>query len=176
MSHFLPPRAKLTIGSLEPEGSELFVRAQYNPKELQVDRPVPWVDHPGLAAEYKGRAPRTTTLELLFDGYEDRTFSVPSQIDKLERLALPRDADSPQEAMRRPHRCVVVWGEHGAPAMRCVIESLSVKYTVFHEDGLPLRATCSLKVREIDIRHMWKERESLGETRVLSRQRGLERE
>lgn len=157
MPNFLPARSKLTIGSLETGSQDLFVRAQYNPKELQIDKPVLWVDHPELAPEYKGRAPRTMTLELLFDGYEDRTFDVQDQVNKLDQLASPREPDAPSEAHRRPHRCVVVWGERGIPALRCVIEAMTAKYTMFDDGGEPLRATCTVKVREIDIRTMYSE-------------------
>jgi len=151
MANFQPAKSKLTIGSLEPEGRDLFVRAQYNPKELQIDKPVSWVDHRELSVEYQGRSPRTTTLELLFDGFEDRTFHVQDQLDLLDHLASPRSINSPEAAMRRPHRCVIVWGQRGVPALRCVIESLTVKYTMFDSDGVPFRATATVKLREFAV-------------------------
>ena len=165
-----PVHARLTIGSLEAEGRDLYVRAQYNPKEVQLAKPVPWTDHPELGAEYGGRAPRTTTLELLFDGFEDRRFDVQGELDKLERLSSPRDASSPSEAMRRPHRCVVVWGARGMPALRCVIDSVTTKYTMFAGDGRPLRATCTVSVREVDVHRMWKEADATDERGVRARQ------
>ena len=33
---------------------------------------------------------------------------------------------------------------------RCVIESLSTKYTMFSDQGVPLRATCTVKLKEAD--------------------------
>jgi hypothetical protein len=83
---------------------------------------------------------------------------VQGEVDKLEKLSSPREPESPSEAMRRPHRCVVVWGERGMPALRCVIEALAVKYVMFADDGRPLRAVCTVKMREIDIARMWKEK------------------
>ena len=50
--------------------------------------------------------------------------------------------------MRRPHHCVVSWGDRGLPKFQCVIESLSTKYTMFSSDGKPLRATCTVKLKE----------------------------
>jgi hypothetical protein len=41
---FLPDRAKLWIASLDKP--ELGLQAQYNPKELQVDKQIQWSDHP----------------------------------------------------------------------------------------------------------------------------------
>ncbi len=40
---FGPARAKLWIGSLDNPG--IVVEAQYNPKELQIDKQIPWLDH-----------------------------------------------------------------------------------------------------------------------------------
>lgn len=152
-----PPLAKLTIGSLEPGCTDLHVRAQYNPKDYQIEKPVPWTDGK-LRAEYQGPAPRTATIELLFDGFEDPKFAVQGELDKLERLSSPREPGSPRETLRRPHACVVAWGTAGVPALRCVIEDVTTKYTMFGADGRPLRATCTVKVREIDIQE-WRREE-----------------
>jgi hypothetical protein len=50
--------------------------------------------------------------------------------------------------MRRPHQCVVAWGGRGLPSFQCVFEALSTKYTMFSSDGEPLRATCTVKLKE----------------------------
>ena len=39
---------------------------------------------------------------------------------------------------------------------RCVIESLSTKYTMFDDKGAPLRATCTVKLKEADVVSMGK--------------------
>jgi hypothetical protein len=43
---------------------------------------------------------------------------------------------------------VVAWGDRGLPKFQCVIESLSTKYSMFSSDGQPLRATCTVKLKE----------------------------
>jgi len=73
--------------------------------------------------------------------------------DSLERVtALLRDAaakasevsvESPGE---RPKLMFFYWG--GLPTFKGVIESLSVKYTLFLPDGTPTRATVSLRIKE----------------------------
>ena len=166
---FEPAREKLTIGSLDQPDEAHTVRAQYNPKELQVDQSVPWKkpdsanktgsqknnakDEDPIALEFTGAEGRTMTVELLFDGYEldagpARTLKVAGQIAILEALARVRDPKSSEEKMRRPHQCIVSWGARGLPAFQCVIESLSTKYTMFSSDGEPLRATCTVKLKE----------------------------
>ncbi len=145
---FEPSHAKLTIASLEPEATDLTVEAQYNPKELQVEKPVPWLEHEQLQLEYGGIKAHTLSVELLVDGYETGTSIAPT-VERLERLSSPRDASSKREQMRRPHRCVVLWGHAGMPRLRCVIEQLTTKYVMWDRAGRPLRAICTVKLKEV---------------------------
>ena len=157
--------ATLTIFSPDPPNP--MITAQYNPKELEITRSVPWTKHqlanggsPNkskesaaerglLSLEFTGTDSRSISVELLFDGFEDNQ-SVAPQVEVLEMLAQVRDPDSPKEEMRRPYRCVVVWGET-LRNFRCVIESLAIKYTMFSRGGTPLRATCTVKLKEADL-------------------------
>lgn len=134
------------------------------PKELQIDKQVPWQDHKakdnrsGPARverskqgdlEFNGAPKRSMTLELLFDGYEQAR-SIEGEVAILEELSSSRDPESSKEEDRRPHHCVVGWGDvqDGMRPFRCVIESLSVKYTMWNSKGVPLRATCTVKLTE----------------------------
>lgn len=167
MSNFQPASAKLSIGSVDQGG--LQVSAQYNPKELQVDKSVPWSkvnqanqsNNPGqggssaqkgIHLEFTGAEGRSMSVEMLFDGYETNSpGEVADSISKLEQMASVIDPDSADENKRRPHLCVVVWGQRGLPSFRCVIESISTKYTMFSSDGAPLRATVTVKLKEADV-------------------------
>jgi len=157
---FSQPTVKLTIASKDEPG--IRVPAQYNPKELQVDQTVPWkkpdaANQTGseqgsggkdpIALEFTGAEGRTMTVELLFDGFEQNR-SVAGQIAALETLARVREPENPDETKRRPHQCIVSWGGAGLPSFECVIESLSTKYTMFSPEGMPLRATCTVKLKE----------------------------
>lgn len=205
VKRFSPPGVKLTIGSLDDE--TLTVSAQYNPRELQVDRVIPWqarmspeVDR--LTLEYTGEEGRSLSLELLFDGYEEN-LSIRDEIDKLEVMsranidADPRQRfvstyDKEQKKMvtkdsldsmseeekgeyvvsghwkadeklkakdeklkkqgknaKRPHLCVVAWGEEWLPApLMCVIDGIRTRYSMFSDAGVPLRATVTLALKE----------------------------
>ena len=157
---FAPTTTKLTIGSLDDKS--LTVKAQFNPKELQIDRTIPWAKPPAtnktsnssapgeIRLEFTGAEGRTLQVELLFDGYEKDGAGVADNIAALETMSSVRVADGSKSAERRPHHCVVKWGDRGLPSFRCVIESLSVKYQMFSEDGLPLRATATVKLKEAD--------------------------
>lgn len=140
------------IGSLD-DGS-LTVQAQYNPSALQVDMNVGWskknqanqANPTGLQLEFTGAEGRSMSVELLFDGYETKK-SVATQIKMLQQMASVIDAKATDENKRRPHLCMAVWGST-VQSFQCVIQSVSAKYSMFSEAGVPLRATCTVKLME----------------------------
>jgi len=152
--------ARLSIGTTD-QRPNFHVDAQYNPKEIQIDRSVPWTPHsmsnaaspsdddaPGdIHLEFTGAKGRSMTVEMLFDGYEEGR-SIAAQVDSLEAMATVPDPSSSDQTLRRPALCVVSWGNRGVPSFRCVIEQLSTKYTMFASDGTPLRAVCTVKLLE----------------------------
>jgi phage protein U len=155
MTDFKLPSTNISIGSVDDKS--LTVDAQYNPKELQIDKNVPWqkknqanqANPTGLHLEFTGAEGRTMSVELLFDTYETgKTCDAP--IKKLNKMASVWVPSSPDENKRRPHMCVVAWGET-VQSFTCVIESISTKYTMFSDAGVPLRATCTVKLKEADV-------------------------
>jgi hypothetical protein len=163
---FMPARAKLWIGSID--NPQIEVRAQYNPKELQIDKQLSWGDHKAKVdktgpdqrgkaddksqqgdLELTGAPTRSMSIELLFDSFESGG-SVEPDVRVLEALSSVRDPGSTEPEMRRSHHCLVVWGASGAGMrpFKCVIESLSVKYTMWDHSGTPKRATCTVKLKE----------------------------
>lgn len=151
----------VSIGSLD-DGTTVI--AQYNPKELQVDRSVPWSKHTnksneqGLQLEFSGADGRSASLELFFDESEKLNGSVLGNIKLLEKLATIRVPGSTKDEEKRPHHCVLVFGAlYPEKAFKCVIESLSTKFTMFSPAGTPVRATVNLKLKEADSVMMKKE-------------------
>ena len=84
-----PPTQKLSISSLE--GIAITVTAMYNPKEVQIDKSVPWTkqaqskgDQPSL--EFSSADGRVMSFELMFDGYEAGTNVHTAFIQNLVKL------------------------------------------------------------------------------------------
>jgi hypothetical protein len=158
MSDFQHPKkgseGVVSIASCDDTG--LHVDAQYNPSTVQFDKSVPWQkksqanksSDTGIQLEFTGAEGRSMTLELLFDGFETGA-SISGDVDKLNMMASVWKPGDPDETKRRPHLCVVKWGST-IPKFTCVIESLSTKYTMFSDKGVPLRATCTVKLKEAD--------------------------
>jgi len=161
---FQPAAAKLSIASLDR--TDLFVDAQYNPKELQIAHTVGWADHKSttgqskdMVSEFGGANPQTMQIELLFDGFETEgvaggRYKVAKHIERLKQMTAVLEPTSKDPEKRRPHYCVVVWGNGGLPKLRCIVESMTTKYTMFSSEGEVLRATVTISVKEVNIETM----------------------
>ncbi len=163
-SQFRHSKIRMVIGSLDD--TSLEVEAQYNPTEITVKKDIPWAENKRLGAteandvkeaarsqgnnsalEYTGAKGREMSFELFFDGFEEKRTITP-EIRKLEKLCSPVNPEEEDETKRRAHQCVVAWGHGDDRRFVCVITSFCVKYTMFSRDGHPLRATCSITLRE----------------------------
>jgi hypothetical protein len=153
----IDPKATLKIISLD--GPKITVEAQFNPKEVSVDKSIPWQKQKKKGPadlEYTGGEPRSMGFELLFDGYESGK-SVEDQVKKLHDLTdATVQADKKDEKKKRPPKVAVVWGGKGSEdsvgggirKFTGVIESVAVKYTMFLDSGEAVRATVNIKVKE----------------------------
>ena len=137
--------AKLRITALEGRHQAEVFEAQFNPKEIEVDRTIPWLYHrlvPGVL-QYLGFEPARMSFELLFDGVE-QSKSVQPRLDTLHRLS------SVDDTLHSPPRVKVAWGSAAGamPTFDGVIEAVSVHYLKFAGNGAPLRATATVKLIE----------------------------
>lgn len=152
---------KITIGSLDD--NDLHVTAHYNPNTVSISKDVPWSkvneanqsnqksqQGQGIHMEFTGANGRETTITLMFDEFEKPDGSVAAAIASLEKMASVRKPGSTKEDERRPHHCVVVWG-NTFDSFQCVISSLTTKYMLFDDRGNPLRASCDVKLTEADL-------------------------
>ena len=83
------------------------------------------------------------SFELLFDGVE-QSKSVQPRLDTLHRLS------SVDDTLHSPPRVNVAWGSAAGamPTFDGVIEAVSVHYLKFAGNGVPLRATATVKLIE----------------------------
>jgi hypothetical protein len=137
--------AKLRITALEGRHQGEVLEAQFNPKEIEVDRTIPWLYQrlaPG-PPQFLGAEPARMSFELLFDGVE-QSKSVQPRLDRLHRLS------SVDETLHHPPRVKVAWGSAAGamPTFDGVIEAVSVRYLTFAGNGVPLRATATVKLIE----------------------------
>lgn len=125
------------------------VTAQYNPKEIGLDKAVPWTkgknsksNTPDL--EFTSADGRSLTVELFFDTYETGSDVHAQYVAPLLKMTEVMGEGSEEE--KRPPMVKVSWGT--LPAFQGVLESVSTKFTMFTSAGIPVRATCSCKLKE----------------------------
>src|SRR5258708_8517097 len=116
----------------------------FNPKEYSVQKSVQWEPHksPGLdlpEQEFTSGNPSVLSVELFFDTYEDKKDVRKEHTEKIMTLALV-DADK--------HGPPLVMFSWGGFQFKGVIESLTLRYTMFLPDGKPCRATANLSIKE----------------------------
>jgi hypothetical protein len=157
-----PARATLVI-HWTGRGDEEVVLA-YNPTELSFDKGVqlaeitiPGLDSP-LQQFVRGQAEKLS-LELFFDSTDDGMStgarSVTEDTDKI--YALTRI----EPASHAPPQVSFVWGKsvpgrflpsasgnHRRESFRGLVENVKQRFTLFSPEGVPLRATVTLSIRE----------------------------
>ena len=134
---------KLTLTPLEGKNAGAVIEALFNPKEYTISKSVPWNPHPtaGLDSpenQFTTGQGESLALELFCDTYE-KGESVQPYVMSVHNLGMI-DAE-----LHRPAHIFVSWG---SLAFRGVVESLTHRYTMFLEDGTPVRATCTVQFRE----------------------------
>lgn len=134
---------KLFITALDGKMAGQPIVALFNPKEYTISKSVPWNPHAsaGLDApemQFTTGQGETLNVELFFDTYEGGT-DVRLHTERLHMLA-KIDSD-----LHRPPLLLVSWA---ALKFKGVVESINHRFTMFKEDGTPVRATCTLALRQ----------------------------
>lgn len=156
----IPRPFKCLIKSLDSDHS---VEACFNPKELTIEKQIPWNKHKtskgnNPALEFTDAEPKELTVELLFDTYESRENVHTKYVKVLEKMTLIID-----DKKKRPPMCIFLWGK-SFPSFMGVIDNLSTKYSMFLADGTPVRATCTVKIKQADKLTLAAEQDANGKT------------
>jgi hypothetical protein len=163
--------AKQTIHNQEYSvPTQIEVPFLFNPTELSFSKSNTW-NIPGVPKhgeakpiEFGGGDPRTVTLELLFDTYEahDKMLeaagksapNVPKDVreytDKLVEMMQPQEGLGPDEG-GWPPQVEVIWGhlkKGKAWSFSAYITSLTQKFVLFLPDGMPVRAICTVALKQ----------------------------
>jgi nucleoid-associated protein YgaU len=128
------------------------IEFQFNPKELTLAKTVKWESKAGKGSksaappEFQGPEPGKLTLEMFFDATAKHDGSVVDKVDKLFSCCV---ATEKTHANDKPMPPLVkfVWG--GISSFPAYVTSVSVKYSLFTAQGVPIRATCTVSLQEM---------------------------
>ena len=149
------------------------IPALFNPSKIAITKNVRWQpqraerrDVPEL--QFKNGEGRTVTLDLILDTYdtpEMQKQSVRKYTDELFKLALVNGK------LHRPPVCELSWGGFGV-FFKGILERLQQQFTLFMEDGTPVRATSNCTFKEWrtnpdDLRRQDRQSSDITKTRIL---------
>ena len=155
---------KATLIATYHSGDMEIFEVQFNPTEFSLDKgaqiaeiSIPGLDSP-LLQFVRGQNEKMS-LDLFFDttesGMSTRATSVTTLTDRIYELV------KIEPAGHAPPICTFVWndkfpgadisshaGNQRRTSFQCVFESVKQKFTLFSPEGVPLRATLSVSLRE----------------------------
>lgn len=154
--------ALATFIRLDKLGNEVkpALEVQFNPTEYTLNKgnqiaevPIPGLDSPIL--QFVRGQTETLTMDLFFDstdgGFDSNATPVTDRTDEFYKL-IKIDNDTHAPPILR-----VSWGgdkfpgsKRGStrPRFECVVESVRQRYTLFSDQGVPLRATLTVTLKE----------------------------
>lgn len=128
------------------------LRFQFNPSEFSVQKSAAWETKPGKDAEeatmpeFTGSKPRSMNVEVFLDATDSPSHDITKDIELLFDCCTPA-AES--LGKNRPSPPFVLFGWGTTMQFEAYVESVSVKYTMFKQDGTPIRALATLSLQEI---------------------------
>ena len=130
---------------IQVEGGEA-IPVRFNPTDYNLDKSTTFADQslPGFTSpvtQFAGGEAETLSMELFFDTYEDTE-------EKDVRVQYTDKIDDLLEVEGETHAppiCRFIWG---GLDFRCVLESAQKQFTMFLEDGTPVRARVNVTFKE----------------------------
>jgi hypothetical protein len=156
---------KLTITYERRRRRPGSIEALFNPNEIALDRSATWEQHrvigrgrrhtSAIVQEFRSLEAETFSIELFFDTYEPRsgatawgratTSPLPTSLSQRDATDVRRHTDrfakliEVDRQLHRPPVCHLHWGDFDI--FTGVLTSLQQRFTLFLEDGIPVRAT-----------------------------------
>jgi LysM repeat protein len=141
----------LTKAWITNEDSQKRIECLFNPTEYTIAKSNEWKQTRVVGKNvpmltFTGGQSRSLNLELFFDTLESGD-DVRKHLNKLWKLVMIDEKNKNRATNRaRPPLCTFHWGPNWS--FQAAITSLSVRYTLFREDGTPVRATASVTFQE----------------------------
>lgn len=135
-------KAKIKVNVKQPYEIEVL----FNPNEysLQNGNTFSWKTIPGLqspVAQFISGEAETLTMDLFFDTYDQsQVLDVRQHTNRIKKLL---DVNNDLHA---PPTCRFIWGSLDFGG---IVEKVSQRFTMFHESGVPVRATLNVTFRAV---------------------------
>lgn len=146
----------------------------FNPSQVSLSKAARWglVSTTGRdvsASQFTHGEPATLSLELFFDTYETG-----EDVQDHTRQIFHLTTIEKHGNLHRPPLCKLVWGRYTFDDFQWVVTNLVQTFTLFKNDGTPVRATLSCSFRqwrsdEVEQKLLDKQSPDVAKTRVVRR-------
>ncbi|HYP22080.1 MAG TPA: LysM peptidoglycan-binding domain-containing protein [Actinomycetota bacterium] len=128
-------------------GAPRRIEFQFNPKEFSVKQGAHWVEVDGsTASEYVGPRSQHMSVGMFLDASDAPDGDVSAQVDTLLAACHPTPASS-SKSQPLPPRVRFGWDR---VHFEGYVSDVDVHYRLFHPDGRPIRAECTIEMQEIE--------------------------
>lgn len=154
----------LTKATITNLNNSQKIEVLFNPTEYTIAKTNNWSSKPNVGKnvpkrDFTGGNSQKLDMELFLDVFEakgandnlevKKDADVRVHVNKLVTLTLiDQDKKNPKTKKARPPLCLFQWG--GQWSFQAVVTSLSVRYTLFHDNGIPVRATAKITLEEAE--------------------------
>jgi hypothetical protein len=135
-------KAEIQILDGDDKGS---IKVLFNPKEYVIEKTTSWkenetvgLDSPEVQFTIGQR--KRLSMELFFDTSDEKK-DVREHTDKIEKIMVV------DKSLHRPPLLLFSWGKL---KFKCVLEDLSSRFTMFLDDGTPIRAILKVLFKETE--------------------------
>ena len=122
----------------------------FNPKDYSITRAAEWAaptnKKGSVPPEYVGPRASSVTIEMFLDESDDEDGDISRIVDKLLGYVNPESKSTQKKKPSAPH-VQFIWGT--AIEFKGYLEQVAVKYTLFRQNGNPIRGTATLTLKEI---------------------------
>jgi phage protein U len=138
-------------GEVSSGATKGTIRFQFNPKEFTLDKSAKWESKntsgskKAPPAQYMGPNASSMTLEMFLDASENPSGDVSKDVQKLIDACIPTDS-SKSKNKPLPLGVRFCWDKVYFVGY---VEKVTAKYTLFRSNGTPIRATCTLSLKEL---------------------------
>lgn len=128
------------------------VKCLFNPTEYTIAKTNNWQAKPVTGKnvpkmDFTGGGARSMTVELMFDVFEEPTGDVRVHTDKLFKMTMIDKSKANTKTKKgRPPFILFEWGDNWQ--FKAAITSLSIRFTLFRQNGVPVRALANMTLME----------------------------
>lgn len=124
---------------------------QFNPQTFQIVKEADWKSKSAAGsktappAQYMGAKPQSISLEMFLDACDDPAGDVSTSVQMLVDACVPTDSSMGKS---RPVPPAVTFGWDKVYFVG-YLEKVTAVYTLFRSDGTPIRAKCTIELKEL---------------------------